>query len=264
MIFPPKIVSVVVTLPTLSLSLALSLPPSVISEKLNGIDVDGRPLKISSAQPHGTQSFGRGGRGGGRRGGGVGGYYGGPYGQGGEGFDTFAAGGRGGGAGGYTRGPRGGSNYMMGAQQGVFQDIPTPYGYPGGGGQGYYDGAGGAISPNAYPNGYGAIYGGEGGVGGFGGAGGDYQGSGGGYPPSGWGAQRGGRGGSYAGNFRGGGAEEVAGATTAAPPACMQAAALPTGTRGPPQRQRWGSGLRISSKTAWGKTWVPLPRTTRR
>jgi hypothetical protein len=126
--------------------------------KLNGQEVDGRPLRVNEAQPRGGTD---GGGGGGRGGGGGGGYGGG----GGGGYGGNAGGGGYGGGGGYSGGgggySGGGGGYDRGGGGGGYEDR-------GGGGGGYSGGGGG------YDRG--------GGGGGYdrGGGGGGYSGGGGG------------------------------------------------------------------------------------
>jgi len=105
-------------------------------EKLNGYEMDGRPLRVNEAQPKGGGGGGRGGGDyGGGYGGGGGGYGGGGGGYGG-GYDD--RGGYGGGGGGYGGGSRGGGGYG-----GSYDDRGGYGGSSGGGGYGSRGGGGG-------------------------------------------------------------------------------------------------------------------------
>ena len=127
-------------------------------EKVNGLEVDGRALRVNEAQPKGSGGGGRGGggggyggggRGGGGYGGGGGGYNGGGYGGGGGGYGGGGGGGYQGGRGGYNDDSRGGGGYGGG---GGYQDSRGGGGdYGSRGGSGYGGGGDrGGVSNERY------------------------------------------------------------------------------------------------------------------
>jgi len=111
-------------------------------DKVNGMEVDGRTLRVNEAQPKGS---GGGGRGGGRGGGGYGGGGGGYGGRGGGGYgdDSY----RGGGGGGYQGGR---DNYRGGGGGGYGDNSRGGGGYGGDDRGGYGGGGGGGVSSSYY------------------------------------------------------------------------------------------------------------------